>query len=311
MITKVENLHKYLNNRHIIKGISFSLKEGSINAIIGPNGVGKTTTIRLLTGLLKPSNGGVTVFNTKTIDKNFDRIRQKIGVQNDGNLYESLTVYENLKVWSGFCNLEKLQADSRIEYLLNHFNILDRKNAKVGTLSKGLKQKVSIIRALLHEPKLLILDEPTSGLDPSSSDELIIYLKKIVKDEKLTVFMCTHQLQGIEDIVDNIFIMFDGRFIASGSVQELIKEEWPKVKFEITTDDVEKSINILKEVNDIPFEIGETQTSTFELLVDNNRLIAKIIYILVKENIELFSVKEIKHSIKELYFKKIGEAKND
>lgn len=307
MITEVVNLHKTLNGHHIIKGISFSLEEGSINAIIGPNGVGKTTTIRLLTGLLKPSNGYITVFGTKTTDKNFDRIRKKIGVQNDGNLYETLTVYENLKIWSGFYNLEKFKTDNRIEYLLNHFNILDRKNAKVGTLSKGLKQKVAIIRALLHEPKLLILDEPTSGLDPSSSDELINYLQNIVRHEKLTVFMCTHQLQGIEEIVDNIFIMRDGRFIASGSVSDLIKKEWPKVKFEIIANDTEKSISILKENNDIQFEIGKKCIDSFEVLIDNNDMISNIISVLVRENIKLYSVRQIKHNIKELYLKKIGE----
>ncbi|HCT0503476.1 TPA: ABC transporter ATP-binding protein, partial [Staphylococcus pseudintermedius] len=197
MIAKVTNVQKSLNDREIIKNVSFSLEKGSINAILGPNGVGKTTTVRLLTGLLIPTKGTVEVFGTLTTDKDFDRVREFIGVQNDGNLYESLTVYENLRLWAIFYNIPSIQIPERIDKLLHHFDLHERKYSKVGTLSKGLKQKVSIIRAMLHNPKLLILDEPTSGLDPSAAEELIRYIQKIVYEKNTTVFMCTHQLQGL------------------------------------------------------------------------------------------------------------------
>ncbi|EII2010547.1 ABC transporter ATP-binding protein, partial [Staphylococcus pseudintermedius] len=183
MIAKVTNVQKSLNDREIIKNVSFSLEKGSINAILGPNGVGKTTTVRLLTGLLIPTKGTVEVFGTLTTDKDFDRVREFIGVQNDGNLYESLTVYENLRLWAIFYNIPSIQIPERIDKLLHHFDLHERKYSKVGTLSKGLKQKVSIIRAMLHNPKLLILDEPTSGLDPSAAEELIRYIQKIVYEK--------------------------------------------------------------------------------------------------------------------------------
>ncbi|REH93068.1 ATP-binding cassette domain-containing protein, partial [Staphylococcus felis] len=142
MIAKVTHLHKTLNGREIIKDISFTLEKGTIHAILGPNGVGKTTTIRLLTGLLKPSEGAIQVFDMETTDPHFDRIRQYIGVQNDGNLYESLTIRENLEIWAQFYNMTKMDSENRMNELLAHFNLLDRKESKVGSLSKGMKQKV-------------------------------------------------------------------------------------------------------------------------------------------------------------------------
>ncbi|MBA8762308.1 ABC transporter ATP-binding protein [Staphylococcus coagulans] len=314
MIAKVTNLHKILNGQEVINDISFSLAEGTINAILGPNGVGKTTTIRLLTGLLHPTKGAIEVFGTPTTNKNFDRIRMQMGVQNDGNLYESLTVYENLKIWAKFYNVPKSQIEPRIEQLLEYFSLNNRKNSKVGTLSKGMKQKVAIIRAMIHNPKLLILDEPTSGLDPSAAEDLICYLQKIVDEMQMTVFMCTHQLQGLEKIADNIFIMYDGQFISSGSTEVLLNKEWPRVTFDILTGHPDKCKRILNELKFVIVEEVEEEKGNLHkqirISLENKQMITKIIETLVYNKIDIYSVKIAEHDIKELYFKKIGEVQD-
>jgi len=308
LIGKIKNLEKKIDDKKIIKNISFTLEEGSINAILGPNGVGKTTTIRLLTGLLQPTKGDIQIFGVDTQKDTFDRVRRDIGVQNDGNLYESLTVYENLKIWANFYDVSKEKREHKIQELLEHFNLENRKYSKVGTLSKGMKQKVSIIRALIHSPKLLILDEPTSGLDPSASDDLINYLQKIVKEEKVTVFMCTHQLQGLEEIADNIFIMYDGQFIVSGNSNFLLKQEWPGYEFAISTNNYDKSIESLIH----NYQIIDKDSEAKKLIIHLSKYtdVSKVIRTLIENDIEVYTVTEIEHSIKELYFRKIKEAQN-
>lgn len=127
MLVRVNQLHKTLNGKDVINDISFTLKPGTINAILGPNGVGKTTTVRLLTGLLQPTHGEIEVFGVKTTDPHFERVRQQMGVQNDGNLYENLTVYENLKIWARFYDMPKAAIEDRIEALLTYFELTERK----------------------------------------------------------------------------------------------------------------------------------------------------------------------------------------
>ena len=310
MIAKVTNVQKSLNDREIIKNVSFSLEEGSINAILGPNGVGKTTTVRILTGLLIPTKGTVEVFGTLTTDKDFDRVREFIGVQNDGNLYESLTVYENLRIWAIFYNIPSIQISERIDKLLHHFDLHERKYSKVGTLSKGLKQKVSIIRAMLHNPKLLILDEPTSGLDPSAAEELIRYIQKIVCEKNITVFMCTHQLQGLEKIADNIFIMYNGEFIVSGNSSELLSSEWPGSTFEIVSNNPLKCLELLKNFSEVIITCEAYDEDVVRVSVKETAMISKIIEMLVCERINIYEVTKVEREIKEFYFKKIGEVKH-
>lgn len=311
MIAKITNLHKTLNDREIIKNISFTLEEGKIHAILGPNGVGKTTTIRLLTGLLEPTSGTVQVFDMYTTDEKFNRKRQYIGVQNDGNLYENLTIRENLRIWAKFYGMTKKATEQRIDELLKHFGLQDRKNSKVGALSKGMKQKVAIIRAILHQPKLLILDEPTSGLDPSASEDLIRILQHFVNDEEMTIFMCTHQLQGLEKIADHIFIMYDGQFIASGEASQLIEDEWKEKIFDIQTVDAKSTIKILKEVFQIEAKIHDNDRQVVRIELSEKAMISRVIETLVRHQIDIITVTEVSHTIEEFYFKKIGEVQDD
>nr|WP_263313393.1 ABC transporter ATP-binding protein [Mammaliicoccus sp. Marseille-Q6498] len=302
MIAKLSNVKKKIKDRNIIDNITFELEEGSINVILGPNGVGKTTTIRLMTGLLKPDSGEIEVLQNSINNNEFDRIRKYIGVQNDGNLYENLTIIDNLNIWAEFYDIPVNKKDKNINELLRLFDIDNRKNSQVGTLSKGMKQKVSIIRALIHEPKLLILDEPTSGLDPSTSEVLIAHIQKIVKEKGTTVFMCTHHLHGLEEIANKIYIMYKGNFIASGDPKSLLEEEWPYHEFDIVTNDLNKTIEYLKD----SYELYLNEQS-IRIQLKNYNDVSKIIRLLLNKQIEVYTVIPVKHSIKELYLKKLGD----
>ncbi|WBL40062.1 ABC transporter ATP-binding protein [Bacillus velezensis] len=141
MIAEVINLSKKMNDREIIKDLSFNVETGHTFAILGPNGAGKTTTVRLLTYLLSPTNGTVKLFNEPLTQKNSAALRNRIGVQSDGNLYENLTLVENLNIWGKFYGMSANDRKRRIKELLKVFELTDRSRSKLGTFSKGMKQK--------------------------------------------------------------------------------------------------------------------------------------------------------------------------
>lgn len=311
MLVRVNQLQKTLNGKNVINDISFTLKPGTINAILGPNGVGKTTTVRLLTGLLQPTHGEIEVFGVKTTDPHFERVRKQMGVQNDGNLYENLTVYENLKIWARFYDVPKVVMDDRIDALLTYFELIERKKSKVGTLSKGLKQKVAIMRALIHHPKLLILDEPTSGLDPSASESLNTYLQQQVREEEMTVFMCTHHLQGLEQIADHIFMMDEGRFIASGRAEDLLREAWPQVEFDIHVSDVTHALALLENEQAFVAQENGDKEGYLRVKVEAYDNISQVIKLFTAHQLDVYTVTEVQHTIKELYFKKMDVVQHD
>ncbi|MBI5974820.1 ABC transporter ATP-binding protein [Staphylococcus canis] len=302
MIARLSNVKKEIKGRHIIDDITFELEAGSIHVILGPNGVGKTTTIRLMTGLLKPDSGDIEVLQHNSKHHDFDRVRKHIGVQNDGNLYENLTVLDNLNLWAEFYEVPKDKRDRNIKELLTLFDLDDRKDSQVGTLSKGMKQKVSIIRALIHEPQLLILDEPTSGLDPSTSELLITHIQKIVREKGTTVFMCTHHLHGLEEIADHIYIMSKGNFIADGAPNALLREAWPYHEFDIETSDIQKTVDALKDTYTL-----DANEKSIRIRLDQYRDISQVIRYVLNQNIEVYTAIPVQHSIKEYYLKKLGD----
>lgn len=306
MIASLKNVSKMINGKKIVEEISLELEEGKIHAILGPNGAGKTTTIRLLTGIVEASSGKVEVFGRTAGSPDFDAVRQDIGVQNDGNLYENLTVRENLYIWASFYKLTKDLIEQRTEELLLFFDLADRVDAAVGSLSKGMKQKVLIIRALIHNPKLLILDEPTSGLDPEASEMIINHLQQLAQEKRITILMCTHQLHGLEAIADKLILMKNGRFILSGEANELIQAEWPYLVYEITVDKkngIEAIIQQNKEIKD--YVINQ---HTVQVKVKDQESIPVIVADFVKQDFKVYSIVEKKKTIKDLYFRKIGDA---
>lgn len=304
MIASLKNVSKSIKGKKIVEDISLELEEGKIHAVLGPNGAGKTTTIRLLTGILEASSGEVEVFGKTAGLPGFDAVRQDTGVQNDGNLYENLTVRKNLYIWGSFYKLPLDIIEKRTKELLLFFDLEDRIDATVGSLSKGMKQKVLIIRALIHNPKLLILDEPTSGLDPETSEMIINHLKQLAQQKNITVLMCTHQLHGLEDITDKLILMKEGRFILSGAAKELIKEEWPYLEFEIMVN-LNKGIEELFKMNQQVIDYT-VDSKGISVRVINRESIPIVLADLVDNNYKVYSVVEKKKTIRDLYFRKIG-----
>jgi ABC-2 type transport system ATP-binding protein len=205
-----------------VDGLSLQIEQGEVFGLLGPNGAGKTTTIRILACLISPTEGTASVsgFDVKT---NPSSVRQSIGILTENpSLYEKLTAYENMDFFAEAYGLtDKAQRNARIDELLAFFNLTDRKNDKVSTFSKGMKQKLAIAKAIVHKPAILFLDEPTSNLDPETSKEIRDLIVNLSKAEKSTILLSTHHLEDAERICTRVMIMNHGKSIAVGTPGEL------------------------------------------------------------------------------------------
>ena len=228
------NLTKTFGDSTAVDSITLHVDEGEVFGFLGPNGAGKTTTVRMLACLVAKSSGSATI-GSYEIAKRADqpKIRKMIGLLTENvGLYEELRAYDNLDFYGRFYKLGEQKRKERIEYLLKLLELWDKKDAAAGTFSKGMKQKLAIARALIHDPEILFLDEPTANLDPEASKivrDFVLELKK----EKRTIFLNTHLLDEAERICDRVSIL-KTRLITTGSPQELRQSlTGRKVKFQL------------------------------------------------------------------------------
>ncbi len=202
----------------------FTVERGTIFGLLGPNGSGKTTAVRVLNGIIEPSEAGSVTILGYDLSRDIQEIRQRVGVQTDAALYERLTALDNCRIFGEIFGLQPADARRLALELLEQFDLADRAGDKVEGFSKGMKQKLSIARALMGDPVLIYLDEPTAGLDPEASFELLRYITDVSADRSKTFFITSHRLLEMETVCDTAAILVDGRVIARGSPSELIDQ---------------------------------------------------------------------------------------
>jgi len=204
-----------------LKKVSFSVKQYTIFGIAGPNGAGKTTLIKILSGLLKPTLGNIEI-DGMNYDDHSNIIRQNIGITTDESfLYEELTIFENLKFYNNLhLNFEKSNIKNKIERLARKFNLEDWVNEPVSILSHGMKKKVELIRALIHQPSVLFLDEPFSGLDYHTTNMLINFFKELKEHEKVSIILTSHKMDLFQKICDELIILEKGKIVKSISKED-------------------------------------------------------------------------------------------
>ncbi|MDK2982497.1 MAG: type transport system ATP-binding protein [Chloroflexota bacterium] len=213
-----------------LRGMSFAVQQGQVIALLGPNGAGKTTTIRLLNGLLRPAAGRCAVLGLDPAAQGA-AIRRRTGVLTETPaLYERLTAWQNLHFFGALADMSKAQIEERGRFYLDVLALSERADDRVETYSKGMKQRLALARALLHDPELLFLDEPTSGMDPYAARQVEELIYRISKDEGRSVILCTHRLFEAEKVCDTVAIMQDGRVVVSGSMDELRRQVTPEIR---------------------------------------------------------------------------------
>ncbi len=218
---KVKNLTKKFKDFSAVDNISFEVNKGDLFAFLGPNGAGKTTTIKMLTTLLKPTSGEIFLNNYNVLTEK-SKVRSSFGIVfQDQSLDDELTAFENMDFHGAIYAMNKQWRTKRAEEMLKLVDLWERKKELVKNFSGGMKRRLEIARGLMHKPKVLFLDEPTLGLDPQTRNKIWEYISGLNREEKLTIFFTTHQMEEAERFANRIAIIDEGNIIARGSAQEL------------------------------------------------------------------------------------------
>ena len=217
---QIDSLSKIYNGVEVVKSISFAIKRNEIIGLLGPNGCGKTTTIGMILGLLKPSSGKVLIDN-QDIEKNRVDILKKINfISPYIELPKKLTVKQNLFVYGKLYNIENL--DNKIDYLTEKLRLNEILNCITGELSSGQKNRVSLAKAIINDPILLLLDEPTASLDPETGDFVREFLEDFQKERENSILLASHNMSEVERLCTSVMMMKNGSIIDSGKPEELI-----------------------------------------------------------------------------------------
>lgn len=287
-ILECQKLNKKFGRKTILKDVSFTIAKGDILAFIGPNGSGKTTTIKLILGLQSITSGKVLI-NGYDIEKDFVKAIEKVGaIVENPDTYMYLTGYQNLALTADYYpNI----TEEKIKEVTDLVGLENRINDKVSKYSLGMRQRLGIAKALLHEPNLLILDEPTNGLDPEGIKDLRVLLKKLAKNG-LGILISSHNLAELESFCNKVCVINKGQIVETSNVQEFKKNE-DKYLFKVS-----KVPNNLKNIYDIKkaeFSFKGTKEE-----------VAKLIRKLVKEGIDIYEVKQVELTLEEAFLKKTG-----
>jgi sodium transport system ATP-binding protein len=218
--------HSKWGETKAVDGISLRINEGEVFGILGPNGAGKTTFFRLLSCLLKPTGGTAEVSGYDIIREPM-KVRERIGLLcEEPGLYDKQSVNDNLELFGALYGLDASRTKQRVSDLAGSLEFRDLLGKRAGTLSKGQRQKVSLARALLHEPEVLLLDEPTANLDPETAEKVRNSIRALHEDEKRTVLVTSHNLDEVQRICEKVAIIDEGKVVESGAIDVLSSRIW-------------------------------------------------------------------------------------
>ena len=225
-LVSVNNLSKNFSNFEAVKEISFSINESEILGLLGPNGCGKTTTIGMMLGLLKPTSGEV-IINGLNVEKNRINLLKKMNfISPYIELPKKLTVKENLIVYGKLYSVNGI--NNRIDYLTETLRLSEFINKKTGELSSGQKNRVSLAKAVVNDPDILLLDEPTASLDPETGDFVRTFIEKISSEKKMSILLASHNMDEVKRLCKSILMMKDGKIIDRGTPSEIINKHGKK-----------------------------------------------------------------------------------
>lgn len=218
---ETEMLQKKFKDKVAVDGVNLYMEKGESVGLLGPNGAGKSTTISMISSLIKPTAGDVRLHGESVV-KNPNLIRTVLGVvPQEIALYEELTAYENLKFFGRIYSLRGKKLEEAIQRVLGLVGLKDRQKDLVKTYSGGMKRRINIAVALLHEPEILIMDEPTVGIDPQSRSYILEMVRQLNREKGITVLYTSHYMEEVERLCDRVYIMDHGQVIASGTKDEL------------------------------------------------------------------------------------------
>jgi ABC-2 type transport system ATP-binding protein len=303
-VIEVNDLQRTFGEQKAVDGMTFRVEPGEVFGLLGPNGAGKTTTVRLLNGILPPSGGTARVFGLDPVTSGA-AIRQRTGVLTETPaLYERLSARENLTFFATLQNLPQPELDRRVDEMLSFFELSSRAADKVETYSKGMKQRLALARALVHQPPLLFLDEPTSGLDPEAAQQVDDLISDLGRTDGQTVILATHNLLEAQRLCDRVAIMNHGRILAMGSLKDLARKLWPVTWVDIMfhvkhQNDPANALTSQRGVLKIQWDAKQDVLS---VQVENDDVIPEVVRILVQQGSSILRVNPRAYTLEDIYF---------
>jgi ABC-2 type transport system ATP-binding protein len=293
---RLEGLSKQLGEREVLRGVSFIAKQGDVFGYLGPNGAGKTTTIRILLGLLQPTSGKAAILGE---DVSRDEARRKVGfvLESDG-LYDNKTAEENLWYYARIYGMA--EPAERIDRILALVELRDRARDKVGTYSKGMRQRLALARAMTHDPELLVLDEPTAGVDPSGQIEVREVILNMAHKEGKTIFLSSHNLDEVQRVCNRIALIDRGEIKLYGELEKLQRERSGNaVEIETTEAIAEPLLAELKSLSHLGLQERKDKVLTF--VPQEGVRVPDIVGLLVSRGVGIEGVNKKEASLEEIY----------
>lgn len=295
-----EHLSKtYAGGNTAVSDVSFSIEQGEIFGFLGPNGAGKTTTIKLLCGMLAPSNGSCRVFDLDPAH-NPEKLHQLAGVITEhAQMYDHLTGLENLMFYGTLFGMSASACEKSAASLLERLCLTDAGKRKLSAYSTGMRQRLSLARAMMHSPKILFLDEPTSGLDPESAQNVNSLIQELAA-EGATIFLCTHQLRYAQEICTTYGLINKGALLAAGDIDKLRAMVFSKVKVRVKASRMPEGMacRLVRE-------------RTYDITVNAEDEIPSIVKAIVEAGGDLYHISAERMSLEEIYFSLIDMKKSE
>ncbi|MFR5267066.1 ABC transporter ATP-binding protein [Clostridium sp.] len=309
-IIKIKNVTKRFKDKIVLDNISFEVEEGEVFGFIGPNGAGKSTLINIISTTLEKEKGKIIV-DEYDIDKDSIKAKSIIGiVPQEIALIEELNAYDNLEFFGALYGLKGRVLKERVNEALSIVGLSERKKEKVKKFSGGMKRRLNIAVAIMHNPKILIMDEPTVGINPQSRNYIFDFIRKINREKKVTVLYTSHYMEEIEELCSKIFIMDLGKEVAYGTKNEIkdLLMKSKKIKLKVPNIKVESLMNLNKisTIKNI-----ENRNNQLILTVNKEFVLGKLIEVLEKNNevIEQISYEEVK--LEDVFLNLTGKSLRD
>ena len=302
-IIQIKNLSRSFGDILAVDRVSFVINPGEVFGLLGPNGAGKTTTVRMLAALLEPTSGEAYVAGFQ-IGKEDQKIRRKIGLLTEApGLYDALTAEQNLAFYGAMYGVEEISR--QIKHYLEFLGLWNRRHEPVATFSKGMRQKLAIARALLHEPEVLFLDEPTSGLDPQAA-RLVREFIAGLKGEGRTIILCTHNLEEADRLCDRVAFV-NGHLVALDSPKVLRRKIFGrKVVFHLV--EAKTEFTQVVEPFDFVSEVQVVENKILASVEDPEKNNPEVIRALVEEGAEIQFVGELRRRLEDVYLELMKSA---
>ncbi len=303
-VIQTNGLTRHFGANVALDALSLDIRRGEVFGFLGHNGAGKTTTVRLLNGILAPTAGQARVLGLDP-STHGAALRRRTGVLTETPaLDERLTATENLRTYGDLFGLDAQTAASRAAALLERFHLTDRGNERVSGFSKGMKQRLALCRALLHQPELLFLDEPTSGLDPVSIREVHELVRQAAREQGVTVFLCTHNLVEAQQLCDRVAVLERGRVMASGTPRELSDElgTGHRVRIEVEPTLHERALQILHSAGVEATQANGSPNPGLILRCPSRNEVPQSLRLLIQAGIEVYAVVPLEASLEDVYF---------